>query len=233
MSDYWIAAGLAFWFGLLTAISPCPMATNVAAISFISRSLSSPLRVLATGLFYALGRVVAYVLIAAVLVAGLLAAPQLSQFLQKNMSSMLGPILIVAGMFLLELIALPVGAGGGKVSALHERLGKAGYLGAFGLGFLFACAFCPVSAGLFFGSMLPLAVKHQSPLMMPASYGLATGLPVAVFALLIAFGAKSIGSVFQKTARIEGWLRKGTGVLMIAVGIYYSLIYNFGVQLPR
>lgn len=232
MSGYWIAAGLAFWFGLLTAISPCPMATNVAAISFISRSLSSPRRVLTTGLLYALGRMIAYISIASALVAGLLAAPQVSRFLQKNMNMVLGPLLIVVGMFLLEMISLQVGAGG-KLAAVQERLAKAGYIGALGLGFLFACAFCPVSAGLFFGSMLPLAVKHQSPLMMPASYGLATGLPVVVFAFLIAFGARSIGNVFQKTSRVETWVRKITGALMIAVGVYYCLIYIFGVQLPR
>ncbi len=208
------------------------MATNVAAISFISKSLGKPRQVLLTGLVYALGRIIAYVAIAAILVAGLLAAPELSYFLQKNMNKILGPLLIVVGMFLLELISIKLG-GGGKLAALHERLGKAGYIGAFGLGVLFACAFCPVSAGLYFGSMLPLAVQHKSTLLIPASYGLATGLPVVVFAFVVAFGARSIGNVFQKTTLVEWWVRRITGVLMIAVGIYYCLIYIFGVQLPR
>jgi len=208
------------------------MATNVAAVSYISRNLASPRQVMAAGLLYALGRVAAYVSIASGLVAGLLAAPQLSQFLQTNMNRILGPLLIVAGMFLLELIGLPVG-GSGRLTILHEKLAKAGFLGAFGLGFVFACAFCPVSAGLFFGSMLPLAVKHRSTLVVPASYGLATGLPVAVFAVLLAFGARFLGNVFKRTARIEWWVRRITGFVMIAVGIYYCLIYIFGVQLPR
>lgn len=232
MPENWAAAGLAFWFGLLTAISPCPMTTNVAAVSYVGRSLASPRQVLAAGLVYALGRMAAYVLIASGLVAGLLAAPQLSQFLQKNMNQALGPVLIVAGMFLLEMIPLPVGSGG-RFAGLHERLAKAGWLGAFGLGFLFACAFCPVSAGLFFGSLLPLALKHQSSLALPAAYGLATGLPVVVFAFLVAFGARALSEAFHKTARAEAWLRKATGLVLIAVGVYYCLVYIFEVPLFR
>ena len=218
----------AFGLGILTSISPCPLATNIAAVSFIGKQFTSAPRVALSGIFYVLGRMLAYLGLGTVLIAGLLSAPQLSVFLQKYMNKILGPVLILAGMVLLELLRFNR-TGGVVGERMQERAGKGGVWGAGLLGFLFALSFYPVSAALFFGSLIPLSVKDGSSVLYPMMYGAGTGLPVIVFAMMIAFGAKSISALYQKLTRAEFWARRVTGAIFIAVGVYYSLIYIFEV----
>lgn len=218
----------AFWLGILTSISPCPLATNIAAVSFIGKQFTSAPRVALSGIFYVLGRMLAYLGLGAALIAGILSAPQLSVFLQKYMNRILGPVLILVGMVLLELLRFNL-TGGAVGERMQERAGKGGVWGAGLLGFLFALSFCPVSAALFFGSLIPLSVKDGSSVLYPMMYGAGTGLPVIVFAMMIAFGAKSISALYRKLTRVEFWARRVTGAIFIAVGVYYSLIYIFEV----
>ena len=218
----------AFWLGILTSISPCPLATNIAAVSFIGKQFTSAPRVALSGIFYVLGRMLAYLGLGAALIAGILSAPQLSVFLQKYMNRILGPVLILVGMVLLELLRFNL-TGGAVGERMQERAGKGGVWGAGLLGFLFALSFCPVSAALFFGSLIPLSVRDGSSVLYPMMYGAGTGLPVIVFAMMIAFGAKSISALYQKLTRVEFWARRVTGAIFTAVGVYYSLIYIFEV----
>ena len=192
METYLLGAATALWLGILTSISPCPLATNVAAISYIGRRVGNTRAVFASGVLYTLGRMLAYVALAALLVASLLSAPGVSLWLQKYMHKLIGPLLILLGMVLLELLTLGrfnVGLG----SRLHERAARWGMWGAGLMGILFALTFCPVSAVLYFGNLIPLSVKYDSALVLPSLYGLGTGLPVLVFAVVIAFGAESVG----------------------------------------
>lgn len=230
MTEGLAAALPALWLGALTSISPCPLATNVAAVTFIGRRLGHPGQVLFSGLLYTLGRIAAYTLIGALLVAGLLNAPGVSYVLQKHMNMILGPVLILAGVFLLDLIRLGnFGfAAGERARALPERLGL---WGALPLGFLFALAFCPTSAALFFGGLIPLALQHGSPLFLPSLYGAGTGLPVAAFAILIALGAGQVGKAFRILDRFERWARYATGAIFIVVGLHLSLMTIFGINL--
>ena len=218
----------ALWLGVLTSISPCPLATNIAAVSFIGKQFASAPRVALSGLFYVLGRMLAYLGLGSALVAGLLAAPQLSLFLQKSMNKILGPILILVGMVFLELLRFNV-PGGVVGKRMQARAGKGGMWGAGLLGIVFALSFCPVSAALFFGSLIPLSVKHGSGIVYPLLFGVGTGLPVIVFAMMIALGARSIGALFEKLTRAELWARRITGAIFVAVGIYYSLVYIFEI----
>ena len=223
-----VAAGSAFWLGVLTSISPCPLATNIAAISYVSKGLGTPRRVFATGALYTIGRMLTYLALAALLVASVLSIPRLSNFLQTYMNKLLGPILILVGMFLLGLLqfnfSLSVTGG-----ALEERFQSWGVWGAALLGMLFALSFCPVSAALFFGSLVPLALQHQSTVGLPALYGVGTGLPVLVFAVLIAAGAQSVSKAFNRLAQVERWARIVTGMVFIGVGIYFCLAHIFQV----
>lgn len=148
MSEWILAMGAAFWLGVLTSISPCPLATNIAAISYIGRQVDRPRHVLWTGLSYTAGRMLCYVLLGWVLVASLLSAPILSNGLQVYMNRLLGPLLILAGMFLLEMIRLPIPSGA-LTEKLRQYAGSQGLWGAFLLGIIFALSFCPVSAALF------------------------------------------------------------------------------------
>jgi len=228
MGGFFIGVSAAFYLGILTSISPCPLATNIAAISYIGKRLESPRQVLLTGILYTLGRTVTYLVLGILLVASILSMPAVSHFLEKYMNRALGPILIVAGMFLLGLLGF-TSFGPGMSAKTQKRFESGGLLGAGLLGMLFALSFCPVSAALFFGSLIPLAVSHHSSLAIPAIYGIATGLPVLVFAVLIATGARRVGTAFNRLTAIELWARRITGAAFILVGVLYSLTYIFGI----
>lgn len=225
----WEAIGYALWLGILTSISPCPLASNIAAISFLGRKAGSARRTLLAGVSYTFGRTLAYVLLAAALLAGLMASGEISRLLQKYLNQFLGPILILVGMLLLGML-------GGSVSlnlagrGIQERAG-AGVVWPAVLGVLFALSFCPVSAGLFFLQLIPFAAKAESRFLLPSLYGIGTALPVLVFAFLIAFGSSYVGRAFNRLTQVEWWVRGVTGVVFILVGIYYCLAYIYGVKL--
>jgi cytochrome c biogenesis protein CcdA len=211
----------AFWLGLLTSVSPCPLAANIAAMSYIGREVGSRRRALVAGLLYTLGRTLAYAALAAILVGGLLSIPEVALFLQKHMNRVLGPLLVVVGLVLLEWIRLP-GFGSRIYDRTGGRLAKAGLVGALPLGAVLALAFCPVSAGLFFGGLVPLALEHRSSLWLPSLYGLGTGLPVVAFAVLVSAGLAWAGSAFHRLQVVERWARRATALVVIAVGLYYT-----------
>jgi cytochrome c-type biogenesis protein len=220
----------ALWLGILTSISPCPLATNIAAVSYIGKNAGQVRRVCLSGFLYLMGRTAAYTALAAAITASLLSIPAVSNFLQQYINKALGPILIIAGMFLLDLIRFP--AGSGPDSSRIQRLAEKNIFAAsFVMGLLFALAFCPVSAALFFGSLIPMAVQQQSPVLIPAVYGAGTALPVLTFALLLASGANYASKAFNAVSRIELWARRVTGVLFIAIGIYFCLTYIFQIQI--
>ena len=222
-------AGLsAHWFGILTSVSPCPSATNITAISFVGRRTSSPAGVLVSGLLYTIGRAAVYITIAMLLVTSLLSAPTVSVTLQSWMNRFLGSILILVGMVMLGLSRIRL-RGRGMSERLHRRVERWGLMGALALAMLFALSFCPVSATLFFGSLLPLAVKHESGVLLPLLYGVGTAIPVVIFAIVLAFGARWLGGLFERVTQIECWMRTITGIVLVGVGIYMSLLYVYRV----
>jgi cytochrome c biogenesis protein CcdA len=228
VSAYLLGAASALWLGVLTSISPCPLATNIAAVSFVGRRVESTRRLLLSGLLYTLGRLVVYLLLGVLLVVGLVKAPGVSGFLSRYLNQLLGPLLILTGMLMLELVKLG-GKGwlsGEKLQGVAER---AGIWGALLLGAVFALAFCPLSAGLFFMGLVPLAVKNASPVMYPALYGAGTAVPVIFFALVMAFSARSLSKAFGKVSAVEKWARWCTGAVFIVVGVYLSLRFIFEV----
>lgn len=229
MSELLIAAGSAFWLGILTSISPCPLATNIAAITYIGRQVGRPGQVILTGMVYTLGRSLVYVGVGALVVGSVLAVPKLSFFLQENFNKFLGPILLLTGLVLLDLLKFRTS--GPTVShRMQERVAGFGIWGGGLLGMLFALSFCPISAALFFGSLIPLAVQHRSHILMPTVYGVGTALPVVGFAIIIAVGARYLGDIFNRLAVFERWARRVTGAIFIVVGLYYIATYLFGVQ---
>jgi cytochrome c-type biogenesis protein len=222
MQSWYLDILSAFWLGILTSISPCPLATNVAAISFVARNLGSPHKVLWSGILYSVGRMVVYIAIAVLAVVSLLSLPEVSFFLESNMHKIIGPILIIVGIVLLDV--LPISFSTSFLSnSIQARAGKWGIWGSGLLGVVFALTFCPLSAALFFGSLIPLAVDGKSAVLMPSVYGLGTALPVFGFALVMAFGVKSLGKFFEKLTQIEKWARKVTAFVFIAAGLYLLL----------
>jgi cytochrome c-type biogenesis protein len=217
-SSMLLAIGGAFWLGVLTSVSPCPMATNVAAIGYLARNSHSRTLQLLAGLLYALGRAVAYTLVGALITWGLLSAPVLSNFLQKHLGPVDGAAAGAGGHDLLGLLpGLPSFGGSGK---LGKKIADLGVIGSGLLGFLFALAFCPVSAALFFGSLLPLAVKQESTWLLPAVFGVGSALPVLVFGILLTVARQTATRAFGRLQQCDRWLLPATGWLLVAVGIY-------------
>jgi len=230
MTEFLAAGASALWLGILTSISPCPLASNIAAVSYVGRRVAAPHRVLLAGLAYSLGRAVTYVVIAAVVVASLLSVPSVSFFLQQRMNQVLGPVLIVTGLVMIGWLRLP-GFTGHAAGAFEQRLAGAGIPGAAGLGAIFALSFCPVSAGLFFGGLLPLATGSHSRLLLPAIYGLGTGLPVVALAVLLAVGAGGIGRAFDAVTRFERVATRVTGGVFLLAGVYLVLTHIVGLSI--
>ena len=230
MIEFLFIVASAFWLGILTSISPCPLATNIAAISFVSKRVLHPRKILLTGFLYIAGRTLTYLVIGIILVSSILSAPYVSHILQKYMNMFLGPILILVGMVLLDLIQVNFNSAGIS-EKMQKRIDSQGVLGAFFLGVLFALSFCPISAALFFGSLLPMAVQYESNIIIPLAYGIATGLPVLVFAILISISTKRVSAAYKKIVSFEKWARQSTGVLFILIGIYYCLVHIYCIDI--
>ncbi len=226
MTEMFIGFASALWLGILTSISPCPLAGNVAAISFLSKKIAHPVLVFISGLAYTLGRMASYAILGWIITHSLLSVPQTAQFLQKYMGKALGPLLILTGLILLEIVTIRL-PGVALSQKHHKSMAESGAPGAFLLGFIFAFAFCPISAALFFGSLIPLAINGKSGIVLPLIYGIGTGLPVFVFAVAIALGVKSLSHWFHRITRLEYYTRKITGAVFIIVGLYYTGIYIF------
>lgn len=219
-----LASFSALWLGLLTAISPCPMATNIAAISFISKNIESPYKTVFAGGVYTIGRVLAYVVLGYIVVGGLLAVPSVANFVQHSINKFIGPLLILIGLLLLNVIKLNFSFG-----VKHEKFQKfaetSNFLGAFLLGVVFALSFCPVSAALFFGSLTSIAIEQHSRLIIPSMYGIGTGLPVVIFAIVVAFSMHKLGEIYNNMVKFEFWFRRITGGIFIVAGIYFIAIH--------
>ena len=218
----------AVWLGILTSISPCPLATNIAAVSFISQRITRKKTVLLSGILYTIGRSLTYIVLGVLIVKALVDIPVLSDFLQRYVNKILGIVLVLVGMVLLDLLRIPLNLPSVSEN-FAKKLADKGTLGSLPLGILFALAFCPVSAALFFGGLIPIAVKAESGIGLPLIYGIGTGLPVLLFAFLVAAGAGYMNNLYYRIAKIESYTKKATGIIFILVGIYYALEYIFGI----
>jgi len=219
----------AFWLGILVSISPCPLATNIAAISFVSYRVTNKGMVLLSSFFYTIGRSITYAVIGFLIVKALVNVPILSDFLQRYINKLMGPLLILIGVYLLGFFRIKVPSLNISDKA-HKQLQGAGLVGSLLLGALFALAFCPVAAALFFGSLIPLTVQAKSSIGLPLIFGVGTGLPVLCFAFIVALGSNYLDKIYHGISKIELYARKITGVIFICVGIYYILSYLLGIS---
>lgn len=209
---------LSGWFGILTSISPCPLATNIAAISFISKRISNPKEVIASGIFYTIGRMILYILLGLLLGVGISSIPQVSNLLQRYTHYFIGPILILIGLVLSGLIDFKISSGKAG-NLITKKLKNKTYLSSFLLGIVFASAFCATSAALFFGNI----ISGRGNIINLSVYGIATGLPTIIISFIIAFSVNSIGNIYNKIILFEKYFRRFTAVIFIVIGIYYSL----------
>ena len=214
----WITAML---LGLMTAISPCPLATNITAIGFISKDLENRNRVFFNGLFYTLGRAVTYTLIPLIIFLG---ADQFkfSGFFQRYGEKIIGPLLLIIGVLMLDIIRINF-PGLGRLSEKMEKRKSWRFIDALLLGIVFALAFCPYSGVLYFGMLVPLTISSASGLYLPVIFAIATGIPVIIIAWVLAYTVSGIGGVYNKIKMFELWFRRVIAIVFIIVGIYYII----------
>lgn len=215
----------AILLGLMTAISPCPLATNISAIGFISRDIENRRRVFVNGLVYTLGRVISYSGLALVIYFGA-SKMNVSMLFQGWGEKLLGPALILIGLLMLDVFKLNFPG----LNFLTDKIaasGKNNYLTSLLLGVVFALAFCPYSGVLYFAMLIPMTVTSASGLYLPVLYAIATGLPVILFAWLLAYAVGNVGKLYNRIKVFEWWFRRVVAVVFIAVGIYYVIIFYF------
>lgn len=209
--------------GLMTAISPCPLATNISAIGFISRDIENRRRVFINGLVYTLGRAISYTGLALIIFFGA-SKMHVSMIFQGWGERLLGPALILIGLLMLDVLKLKFPG----LSGLTDKIGensKGSYWGTLLLGMVFALAFCPYSGVLYFVMLIPMTVASASGLYLPILFAIATGLPVIIFAWLLAYAVGNVGKLYNRIKLFELWFRRVVSVIFIAVGIYYILIF--------
>ena len=216
----------AFILGLLTAVSPCPLATNITAIGFIGKDIENRHRIFINGLLYTLGRILTYTVLGFILIPILREGASMFS-VQKAVSKygeiLIAPLLIVIGIYMLDLIKLNIP----KISINGEYVKKRtkGSWGALFLGILFSLAFCPSSGIFFFGMLIPLSAAEAGGYLLPVVYAIATGLPVILVAWVLAYSVAGLGKFYNRIQSFEKWFRKIVAILFIAVGIYYAVMF--------
>jgi len=209
----------AFILGLMTAISPCPLATNISAIGFISRDIENRKRVFLSGLVYTLGRAISYTTLGIILFFGA-SQMKISLIFQGWGEKLLGPVLILIGLFMLDIVKLKFPDFSGVTDKIGED-SKKSYWSTLLLGMVFAMAFCPYSGVLYFAILIPMTIASASGLYLPSVFAVGTGLPVIIFAWLLAYAVGNVGNLYNKIKVFEFWFRRIIAVLFILVGIYY------------
>ncbi len=215
----------AFLLGLMTAISPCPLATNITATAYIAKNITSPRKVFLSGIIYSLGRAFSYTVIGVALYFGA-SKFHIARFFNQYGERLLGPLLIILGLIMLNIIKLNFLGKSGFTEKFAEKFKDKGLLGSFLIGVIFALAFCPYSGAIYFGMLIPITIASVKGLYLPIIFAFGTGLPVILFTYLLAFTAGKIGVFYTKITKLEKIMRLVAGIVFILVGIYYILIFT-------
>jgi cytochrome c-type biogenesis protein len=214
----------AFILGIMTAISPCPLATNITAIGFISKDIENKRRIFSNGLWYTLGRAITYTTLGLVLFFGA-STFNIARIFQSNGEKFLGPLLVVIGILMFDFIKIKIPGLSNMGERMQSKRKKNNWWSALLLGIIFALAFCPYSGVLYFGMLIPITISSASGLYLPVIFAFATGLPVVIVAYLLAFSISSIGGFYNKIRTFEKWFRRVVAILFIVVGLYYIYTY--------
>ena len=224
-TEWWLALGGVLFLGFQTSISPCPLTTNIAAISYIARRVSRPREIVFSGFLYMLGQTLAYTALSfCVLGVPMFSGDQLTRSFAVAVGIFLGPLMILVGMMLTGMLSFSIpGVGEQTLRKIVDRLGV---WSAFPLGALFAVAFCPPTAATFLG-MLTLAAQVKSWFLFSMLFGVSAASPVFVLAGVIAYHLRFLSKVLHVIQNIDVWMRTSAGTLFIVLGIYLTIRHNF------
>ena len=224
IDNYNIPILTAFALGLMTAISPCPLATNITATAYIAKNITNKRLVILSGIVYSLGRAFSYTVLGLLLYFGA-SKFELASFFNQNGEKFLGPILIIIGLIMLNVIRFRFLGKSNFTERLSQKFKDKGLLGSFLIGVIFALAFCPTSVAFFFGILIPMSISSADGLYLPIVFAFGTGLPVVLFTYLLAFAAGSVSSIYTKITKAESVLRIAIGIIFVIVGLYYIFVF--------
>lgn len=219
----------ALLLGLMTAISPCPLATNITATAFISKNITSKKKVFLSGIVYSLGRAISYTSIGLILYFGA-SKFEIARFFNQNGEKYLGPLLVIIGLIMLNIIKLNFLGKSNFTERLSYKFKDKGLLGSLLIGIVFALAFCPYSGALYFGLLIPMTISSTEGLYLPIIYAIGTGLPVIIFTYLLAFTIGKVGVFYNKITKVEKVMRYVAGSVFVITGIYYISIFAGLIQ---
>ncbi|MFQ3578822.1 MAG: aromatic aminobenezylarsenical efflux permease ArsG family transporter [Bacteroidales bacterium] len=217
----------AFILGLMTSISPCPLATNITAIAYISKEIENKRKIFLNGIVYTFGRAITYTNLGLILFFGANKF-HVSKIFTQNGEKLLGPLLIIIGILMLDIIKIKFPSFGKLTEKMQSKSKKGSLISALLLGVVFALAFCPYSGVLYFGMLIPMTISSSSGLYLPVIFAIATGLPVIIIAYLLAFSVSSIGNFYKKIQIFQKWFNRIVAIIFILVGLYY--VYIFYIQ---
>lgn len=214
----------AFVLGLMTAISPCPLATNITATAYLSKNIAEKKKVLFSGVFYTLGRMFSYTILGFVFYFGA-SQFKIAKLLQGIGGVWLGVALVIAGILMLDIIKFNIPLFEKLKPKVNEEKQKGGYWNAFLMGVAFALAFCPFSGVIYFGVLIPMTIATPSGLLLPPIFSIATGLPVIIIAWILAYSMANIGKFYNSMQGFEKWFKRVIAALFIVVGGYYIITF--------
>lgn len=221
----------ALLFGLMGALAPCQLSTNVAALAFVTRSENESRRTGWQVLAFVAGKVTVYALIGGLVVASSLRINQVSETVIPVVvlaRRALGPLLIVVGLFMLGVLRLHVSVGANASRRLEQWVGeKHGLLPSYLLGVAFSFTFCPTLFMLFFGLTVPLAIASPAGVVLPGVFAVGTVLPVLVLAGVVASGRVALTHSLKRIRRANALLQRFAAVVLIVVGLHELVLYWF------
>jgi len=213
----------AFILGLITAMSPCPLALNITATAYLSKDAANKRRVLLNSVLYMLGNMFSYTVLASIIFFGA-SKFHVAQWLQQIDGVWIGIALVVFGVLMLDIVKFNVPLLNKLTAFVSQKNIKRNYLNAFLLGVVFALAFCPYSAILYFGGLIPLTLASGEGLLLPIVFSVAAALPVIIIAWLLAYSVAGIGKFYNQVKNVEKWFKRIVAVVFVVVGIYYIII---------
>lgn len=212
---------VAIVLGLIGALAPCQLTTNISAITIYGTSSLQTKMKWTEVLFFIFGKVIAFS------VLGLLFwligndFKSNSTIFFSGFRKLIGPMIIFIGLFLLGFLKLHF------INKLTEWVpvkARNGKWGSLWMGITFSIAFCPTMFILFFITLMPIAIASPTGILLPPLFGIATSIPLLIILLMVSF-LELDGSFLKKSRKAGAMIQKGAGAALVVLGIFDTITY--------
>ncbi len=220
-----IAFLAALFFGFAGSVAPCQLTANLGSITYFGNKYMQEKLAGLEFLLYLLGKIMVFSFFGVLfwLFGNNISIDSIPVFVYTR--KLVGPLLIVMGLFFLGIIKLR-GSFGFRISAVVKKMAErsGGKSGAFLFGVAFSLGFCPTMVLLFFGMVMPLALQSSYGVILPSVFALGTAFPLLVFfAIVIGFGLDR--TILKKVKQWGRIIYKVSGAFLIILGISDTVTY--------